>query len=458
MNGLGNPPLTMGEIKSGTPDPVAPPGAVDTPRPQFGKIRLDIWNSVLPLEKLTPTPSQKDGLSEDLEIQIRSLGCELIQLAGKLLRLPQVAMATGCVLFQRFYYAKSLIRLPFDIVAMACLTLASKIEEAPRRIRDTINVFHHIKQVRSGKTIHPMVLDQNYIALKNQVIKAERRVLKELGFCVHVKHPHKIIVMYLKWLELSENRELIQMSWNFMNDSLRTDVFVRYLPETIAVACIYLAARKLKEPLPKNPSWFDVLGVEEDDIKDCCYRMICLYNRKKPNQEELEGLVDKLRRKMEESRRLAKSEQSANPSLMHTPNPSSPASRTASPSQNHLGIKVLGLSENGSKSNSNSYHEGSRSKKKKHRRSRSRSHSYDDGRRERKKSKKKRRSSLSPDSPSAKKHKRGRHREKYRSRSKDRDYYPAPGARGGVCSTSDNFMAGKYRGSNGHRDRDYHRR
>jgi len=37
-----------------------------------------------------------------------------------------------------------------------------------------------------------MILDQNYIALKTQVIKAERRVLKELGFCVHVKHPHKV--------------------------------------------------------------------------------------------------------------------------------------------------------------------------------------------------------------------------------------------------------------------------
>ena len=37
-----------------------------------------------------------------------------------------------------------------------------------------------------------MVLDGAYIALKNQVIKAERRILKELGFCVHVKHPHKV--------------------------------------------------------------------------------------------------------------------------------------------------------------------------------------------------------------------------------------------------------------------------
>ena len=69
-----------------------------------------------------------------------------------------------------------------------------------------------------------------------------------------------------------------------MNDSLRTDVFVRYPPETIAVACIYLSARKLRVALPKNPSWFQVLAVEEDDIKECCYSMICLYNRKKVGQ------------------------------------------------------------------------------------------------------------------------------------------------------------------------------
>jgi len=178
----------------------------------FGHIRLDISNSVLPLDKLSPTPSGKDGLSEEVEMQIRSLGCEVIQLSGKLLRLPQVAMATGCVLFQRFYYAKSLVRIPFDIVSMACICLACKIEESPRRIRDIINVFNHIKQVRSGKPITPVILDAKYIALKDEIIKAERRVLKELGFCVHVKHPHKIIVMYLKWLELDSHRELLQMS------------------------------------------------------------------------------------------------------------------------------------------------------------------------------------------------------------------------------------------------------
>lgn len=36
---------------------------------------------------------------------------------------------------------------------MACTNLAAKIEENARRIRDVINVFNHIKQVRSGKYV-----------------------------------------------------------------------------------------------------------------------------------------------------------------------------------------------------------------------------------------------------------------------------------------------------------------
>jgi 2-C-methyl-D-erythritol 4-phosphate cytidylyltransferase len=83
-------------------------------------------------------------------------------------------MAAGQVLFQRFYFSKSFVKHSMEvrvvifchqswshsvtwvysqIVAMACINLAAKIEEAPRRIRDVINVFHHIKQVRNGKYV-----------------------------------------------------------------------------------------------------------------------------------------------------------------------------------------------------------------------------------------------------------------------------------------------------------------
>lgn len=115
------------------------------------KIVLTLENSLIPEAKLDQTPSHLDGLDAETEKDLRILGCELIQTAGILLKLPQVAMATGQVIFQRFFYSKSFVRYNMETVAMSCVCLASKIEEAPRRIRDVINVFHHIKQVRGQK-------------------------------------------------------------------------------------------------------------------------------------------------------------------------------------------------------------------------------------------------------------------------------------------------------------------
>ena len=60
----------------------------------------------------------------------------------------QVAMATAQVLFQRFFFAKSFVKTKMEEAAMACIWLASKVEEAPRRIRDVINVFHYLRQRR----------------------------------------------------------------------------------------------------------------------------------------------------------------------------------------------------------------------------------------------------------------------------------------------------------------------
>jgi len=270
--------------------------------------------------------------------------------------------------------------------------------------------------VRQGKPIKPVVLDAEYIALKNNVIKAERRVLKELGFCVHIKHPHKLIVMYLQLLGFEKHEKFMQMSWNFMNDSLRTDGFVRYQPETIACACIYLSARKLGIPLPKKPSWYDVLGVEEDDIRDCCYRIICLYQRIKPVQDDLEKEVENLKNAIDSKRK-------ADRGLNNISSVNSPASLHSSPKHveenginseketNKNGKEQLG-GQNRSRSLS---HE--RKKRKKHKRSRSRSGSDRENRKADRKKGKKHDRSPEVHSPSYNK-KGNRHRS--RSRSRDR--------------------------------------
>lgn len=127
----------------------------------YSQVYLTIDNSIVPEERLSPTPSMLDGLDLSSETDLRVLGCELIQAAGILLRmpqvrggcwgvagvlcagptlpggartgpgapkmaagshlppiflsLPQVAMATGQVLFQRFFYSKSFVKHSFEV-------------------------------------------------------------------------------------------------------------------------------------------------------------------------------------------------------------------------------------------------------------------------------------------------------------------------------------------------------
>ncbi|XP_041125590.1 cyclin-L1-like isoform X1 [Polyodon spathula] len=305
----------------------------------YSEVFLAIDNSLIPEERLSTTPSMSDGLDLHNETDLRILGCELIQSAGILLRLPQVAMATGQVLFHRFFYSKSFVKHSFEIVAMACVNLASKIEEAPRRVRDVINVFHHLRLLRGKRTPTPLILDQNYINTKNQVIKAERRVLKELGFCVHVKHPHKIIVMYLQVLECEKNQTLVQTAWNYMNDTLRTNVFVRFQVETIACACIYLAARALQIPLPTKPHWFMLFGATEDEIKEISITTLKLYTRKKPNYDLLEKEVEKRKVSLQEAKLKAKGLNPDGTPALSTLGGFSPGSKPCSPRESKMDEK-----------------------------------------------------------------------------------------------------------------------
>ncbi|XP_067945584.1 cyclin-L1-like [Watersipora subatra] len=296
---------------------------------EYSGVLLTLDNALLSEEKLSPTPSMQDGLDSEIEQDLRILGCELIQTAGILLKLPQVAMATGQVLFQRFYYCKSFVNHNMDIVAMAAVNLAAKIEEAPRRIRDVINVFHHMKQIRQKRLLTPLILDEHYVKLKNDVIKAERRLLKELGFCVHVQHPHKLIMMYLKVLNQDNNKQLVQKAWNNMNDSFRSNVFVRFHPETIAAACIYLAARQVKVPLPnRKPSWFSVIShTTLPAIRQICMEILRLYTRAKPDSDELEKAVAVLKKAQVEAKARLRGGLGNN-----TPNQNS-TSRPATPSK-----------------------------------------------------------------------------------------------------------------------------
>ena len=125
----------------------------------FSRVILTLENVLIPDDKLSPTPSMQDGLDSESEIDLRILGCEMIQTSGILLKLPQVknvlflktsinnsisfvirylfqvnkdyieisfsfqvAMATGQVLFQRFFYSKSFVKHNMEVSVLKLVT------------------------------------------------------------------------------------------------------------------------------------------------------------------------------------------------------------------------------------------------------------------------------------------------------------------------------------------------
>lgn len=84
----------------------------DVIKRNYGKIILTLENAILSSEKLEgPTVSQEDGLTRDTEMDLRILGCELIQTAGILLKLPQVCVQK--LILEHFIFHARAILLKF---------------------------------------------------------------------------------------------------------------------------------------------------------------------------------------------------------------------------------------------------------------------------------------------------------------------------------------------------------
>ena len=95
-------------------------GVVQGINAECSELLQTLDNFYLTAEQLEDSPSRQDGVTADDEYRARVFGCELIQEAGMLLKLPQVTMATGQVLLHRYYCKQSLAKR--DVKAsLSCL-------------------------------------------------------------------------------------------------------------------------------------------------------------------------------------------------------------------------------------------------------------------------------------------------------------------------------------------------
>jgi transcription initiation factor TFIIIB Brf1 subunit/transcription initiation factor TFIIB len=219
------------------------------------------------------TPSVEDGLPKQVEINQRRTTCAFMQDAGMKLRLPQLSIATGIVFFHKFYDRHSLKEYDRYAIATTCLFLAGKVEETPKKLKDVILVTY---QIRHKEELKPQ--SQEFWEIRDQILLFERIVLQTIAFDLTVEHPYKFLLTYVK--TISGDRNLAQVAWNFVNDSLRTTLCLQYKPQLIALATIYLASRLIDYELPPGPGgrpWWEGLGARKEELDHISSQILDLY-------------------------------------------------------------------------------------------------------------------------------------------------------------------------------------
>ena len=117
------------------------------------------------------------------------------------------------VFFHRFFAVHSFADHDRFEVAVACLLLAAKTEESPKKHKDVIQVCWYLKTQSAKKTASskggtsPVVgasdgkdqpsLDvkgKEYLKLKERILLLERVVLHTIGFELSVNHPYKFLM------------------------------------------------------------------------------------------------------------------------------------------------------------------------------------------------------------------------------------------------------------------------
>ncbi|RXG51720.1 hypothetical protein Avbf_16724 [Armadillidium vulgare] len=152
-----------------------------------------------------------------------------------------VTMCTAITYYHRFYNNVNFEDYDPYLIACTCIYLASKVKNDDLKIRDIINVgYHTIHRNRSPLSLDP------YFELRDSLVESELLLMRMLKFDLHVDLPHKYLLFYLNTLKdwmgpkMSQDFPIAQISWTLLLDIHQVPVVLKYSPQAIAAAVIFL--------------------------------------------------------------------------------------------------------------------------------------------------------------------------------------------------------------------------
>ncbi|KAI7864233.1 cyclin-like protein [Spinellus fusiger] len=216
------------------------------------------------------------------ETAARSASCKFIQDVGKKIGFPQTTISTAQALYHRFYVYYSIRDFAPQDISVACIFVASKIEETIKKLKDVFVAVHSVKYPGS-KELDPENVSEER---RRKIIGYEKLLLETLCFDFQFRHPYEYVIKFVKWIQAFQEldaKRLAYKAYELAVDSYRTSLCVEYPAHTIAAGCIYLASRLLTKEDPtfhglaEEQPWDQLFLSRIDDMEDVCQQILDLY-------------------------------------------------------------------------------------------------------------------------------------------------------------------------------------
>ncbi|KAF1947708.1 hypothetical protein EJ02DRAFT_332508 [Clathrospora elynae] len=264
-------------------------------------------NPLATVAQLETPGSQLDRIPPDLEDSAHFAGARLTQAAGILLRLPQEVVAQAIVVFMRFWVGPeggSLAEFGAEQVSAASLYLTTKLSAYPKSARSLINVYAYLASLPTtcigleqlkGKMPETcyFVTEGTYERRRTTLFTTEQRILRTLGFNVHVNLPYTLCITYLQALDIFTHPrapELAKRAIAHLNTALLSPQFLylTHQPPALATAAIYLAAREVGIKMPEC-EWWEVFDTDREELGFLCVGMLSLEGFAQGERDKWEG-------------------------------------------------------------------------------------------------------------------------------------------------------------------------
>lgn len=153
--------------------------------------------------------------------------------------------------------------------SMACIFLACKLCDEPRRIRDLINLWRVIKfnnpcastsndehlrnaPFQFNEAQGPPDLDARYWEQKDELVSLEQDILRVINFDTKICHPHRAVIALMNNFysqgqdaeEINRRSQILMNSWKLLNDVSLYVPALRHPSLALASAVLYLSATK----------------------------------------------------------------------------------------------------------------------------------------------------------------------------------------------------------------------